>query len=75
VNNWDMSLYRRVRVTERLSGQLRFETYNTFNHTQFSGIDTQVKFDAKGNQVNPLFLQPTSARSARRVQLALRLNW
>src|SRR5262249_37622461 len=32
-NNWDLSIYRRIRVTERASAYLRFETYNTFNHT------------------------------------------
>jgi len=26
-------------------------------------------------QIDPMFIDPTAARSARRVQLALRLNW
>ncbi len=73
--NFDMSLYKQIKVTERFSGQLRFETYNTFNHTQFSGVDTSAKFDVKGAQINPLFLQPTTARPPRIVQLALRLTW
>ena len=75
VNNWDVSLYRNMKLTERLRGQLRFETYNALNHSQFSAVDTGLKFDAAGNQVNPLFLQPTSARPPRRIQLALRLNF
>ena len=75
INNWDISLYRQVRLKERLSAQLRLETYNTFNHTQFSGLTTSARFDAQGRQVDPLFLQPSSARSPRRVQLAMRLNW
>lgn len=74
VNNWDISLYRDLRLTERLRGQLRFETYNTFNHTQFSAIDGGLKFDAKGAQINPLFLQPTtSARPPRIAQISMRL--
>ena len=68
-------MYRQVKIHERSSAQLRLETYNTFNHAQFSGLDTSARFDAKGVQINPLFLEPTSARSPRRVQLALRLNW
>jgi hypothetical protein len=75
VNNWDVSLYRNFQVNERFRAQFRFETYNTFNHTQFSGVDTGLKFDSAGNQANPLFLQPTSARPPRRLQLAVRLNF
>jgi hypothetical protein len=75
INNWDISMYRVIRLSERWTTQLRVETYNTFNHTQFSGLDTTARFDAQGNQVNPLFLEPTSARSPRRIQFALRLNF
>ena len=55
--------------------EFRCESFNTFNHTQFSTLSTQAKFDLQGNQVDPLFLEPTAARSPRRVQLALRLNF
>ena len=48
-------------------------SYKTFNHTQFSSIDQSLKFDASGNQINALFMQPTSARAPRRIQLALRI--
>jgi hypothetical protein len=75
INNWDLSIYKRLRLTERFSTQLRLETYNTFNHTQFSGVDSSLRFDASGSQINALFMQPTSARPPRRVQLAVRLNW
>jgi hypothetical protein len=75
VNNWDISLYRRLRFTERIAVQLRFESYNTFNHTQFSGLVRSARFDIKGNQIDPLFLEPDAARSPRRVQLAMRINW
>jgi hypothetical protein len=74
-NNWDLSLYRTIRLKERKTMQVRFETYNTFNHTQFSSLSTSARFDTAGAQVDPLFLEPTAARSPRRVQLALRLNW
>jgi hypothetical protein len=76
MNNWDASLYRRIPL--RKDGQylqLRLETYNAFNHTQFSSLSTTARFDAQGNQVDPLFLTPTAARNARRVQMALRFAW
>lgn len=75
VDNWDISLYRNMKLRERLNAQLRFETYNTFNHSQFSAVDTGLKFDSAGRQANPLFMQPTTARPPRRIQLALRLNF
>jgi hypothetical protein len=75
VANFDMTLARWLRFTERLSGQLRFETYNTFNHSQFSVVDMGLKFDAAGHQVNPLFDQPTTARPARVIALAIRLRF
>ena len=73
--NLDVSVYRNIRIHERKTLQLRFETYNTLNHTQFSAVTQQARFDAAGNQVDPLFLEPTAARGARRIQLALRLNF
>jgi len=35
--------------------QLRWETYNTWNHSQFTSVDTGGRFDAQGNQVNGRF--------------------
>lgn len=75
INNWDISIYKQLRFSERLRAQLRLESYNTFNHTQFSSLTTTARFNLQGQQVDPLFLEPSAARSPRRVQLALRLNW
>jgi hypothetical protein len=75
VNNWDLSMYRNLRFGERVSGQLRLESYNTFNHTQFNGYNTTLPFDSKGNQVNAAFDTPNGARPARRVQIAVRLSF
>jgi len=76
INNFDASLFKNIRLPyERLKLQLRCEAYNALNHTQFSTIDTGVRFDAKGNQINTGLSQYTAARQPRRVQLALRLNF
>ena len=72
-NNWDLSLYRKLKFTERVMGQLRFETYNTFNHTQFNAINSTMQFNTKGQQINTAFLLPTASRPPRYVQLAFRL--
>jgi hypothetical protein len=77
VNNWDISLYRNIRFRERRNLQFRFESYNTFNHTQFSNVSQQAKFASQTDwtQVDPLFLQPTDSRPPRRLQLSLRFDF
>ena len=73
-NDWDLSLYRTILFHEgRIRAMLRMETYNTFNHTQFSGINSTAQFNNSAAQVNTAFLLPNAARPARYVQLAMRL--
>ena len=36
INNWDISVFKQIPITERFSAQLRAEFYNAWNHTQFS---------------------------------------
>ena len=41
--NFNLSLFKNIILTSREEGprlQLRFESFNTFNHTEFNGIDT-----------------------------------
>ncbi len=74
INVWDTSLSRNLKLRERLSGQLRVETYNTCNHTQFTGLNQTARF-LRQDQIDPTFLEPTSAANPRRIQFALRLNF
>lgn len=39
--NFTTSLYKTFSIAERASFQLRFESFNTFNHTEFNAINTQ----------------------------------
>lgn len=76
MNNWDIALFRDIAIYERMKLQFRWETYNTFNHTQFSNLDTAARFDpATGEQVNTRFGQFTGARDPRQMQMALRLTF
>ena len=36
--NFSTSLYKAFAITERAKFELRFETYNTFNHAEFNGV-------------------------------------
>jgi len=61
--NFNLALFKSIPLTagEGPRLELRFESFNTFNHTQFNGIDTSL---TDGN-----FGQVTSAFDARRLQL------
>jgi hypothetical protein len=75
-NNWDISLYRVVPFKDgRVRAMLRLETYNTFNHTQYSAINSTAQFNTLGVQVNKAFLLPTTARPPRLAQVALRVTF
>jgi hypothetical protein len=76
INNWDISLAREFRVGERARLRFQWETYNTFNHTQFYEVNTAARFDAvTGSQVNSLLGSAISSRDSRRMQGSLRLSF
>ncbi|MCC6364515.1 MAG: hypothetical protein IT165_13400, partial [Bryobacterales bacterium] len=77
VNNTDLSLVKRFPLkNEARYFQLRWEAYNAFNHTQYSGINTSARFDlATGAQVNALFGQVSSTRAPRVMQGSLRFTF
>ncbi len=75
INNWNMGVMRAFHLYERLAGQFRWEMYNAFNHTQFTGVNTSASFNAQGQQVNALFGSYTAAASARIMQFALRFSF
>ncbi|MDP2990173.1 MAG: Plug domain-containing protein, partial [Kiritimatiellota bacterium] len=75
INNWDIAVFKNFPIREQVKLQFRAETYNTFNHTQFSAQDTAARFDPAGKQVNARFGEFTAARNARIIQFALRFNF
>jgi hypothetical protein len=72
INNWDIATFKNFPIRERMKLQLRWEMYNAFNHTQFSGFDTTARFDAQGRQVNTRLGEYTAARLSRQMQFSLR---
>ena len=73
--NNDLAVFKNFKIGESRGVQLRWEMYNIFNHTQWSGVDNNARFDAAGNQVNGQFGQVTSARLERQMQFALRFEF
>ena len=75
-HSWDISLFKNIPLGEgKRYFQYRFEMYNAFNHTQWSGVDTTARFDATGAQVNTNFGRVTTARDPRLLQMSLRLTF
>jgi hypothetical protein len=77
INNWDFSIFKNLRFGERVSTQLRLETFNVFNHTQFSGVNTTVSASGPGAPVTSATInglgQVNSTRDPRTVQLGIKL--
>lgn len=74
LNNIDTSLTKRFPLlSEGRYVQFRWETFNTFNHTSFTGMNATARFDTAGNQVDSTFGQATSAANPRIMQLSLRV--
>jgi hypothetical protein len=64
---WDLSLFKNFHVNERTNLQFRFETTNTFNHTNWASIGATLGSSTFG--------QITAARDPRIVSLALKLSY
>ena len=67
INNWDVSLFKNFPIKERLNLQLRLESFNTFNHTQWD----VPEYDSS----SPRFGQITSAHPGRINQLGAKFTW
>jgi hypothetical protein len=88
LNIWNMSLLKTNKLTERASLQFRFETYNTFNHRNFSvGLPTNNGSLDQNTNTNPLnagYIFVTSPNflnkfsfdgGSRNLELGLKLIW
>ena len=62
--NFDFGLFKRFQIDEQRGFEFRWENFNLFNHTQFTGID--------GVLGDSTFLHPTSAHLGRIMQFGLK---
>jgi hypothetical protein len=68
LSRWDLSLFKTVKVQERYALQIRFETFNTLNHTNFQGVGVAFTTPTTFGTI-------TSTRDPRRVQLAMKFTF
>ena len=72
INNWDTGLFKNFAITEKVSFQFRFESFNAFNHTQWDGLNRNVA-DTTIINGKPVFGSISSARAARINQLGAKI--
>jgi hypothetical protein len=51
--NFDTALFKNWPIREKVTMQLRVETYNTFNHPEFSGVNGSATFSQPAYQAPP----------------------
>lgn len=59
-NNWNVALFKAFQVKEGVRFEFRAETFNTFNHTQFTGLGTTYgnsNFGQLSNTSDPRIFQ------------------
>ena len=72
-NSHDLSLFKKFNLkSEKRTLEFRWETFNTFNHTQFNAVATAANFAADGTQTNTSFGTVTSARDGRKMMFGLK---
>jgi hypothetical protein len=67
-NNLDLSLLKNFRIGERIGAQLRFETFNTLNRTQFAAPNVSPTSSAFGTITS-------QANTSRQIQMGLKLKF
>jgi hypothetical protein len=79
VTNFDTALFKNMPVGDRFVVQLRVETYNTFNHAEFNGLNNVATFANATSSATPqtssVFGQLSSTLNPRYMQLALRIDF
>src|ERR1700733_7224044 len=80
--NFYTALFKNVPLKEGFKLQLRVETYNTFNHAEFNGVNNTATFanaNSQNSTTNPqtqaILGQFNSTLNPRLMQLALRLDF
>jgi len=63
--NFDVGIFKRFQFSEKTGLDFRWENFNFFNHTQFSGIDNTLG--------SSTFLDANTAHFSRKMQFGLRL--
>jgi hypothetical protein len=67
INNWDLGLFKNFQITERVGFQLRLESFNAWNHAQWSTPNR--------NRADARFGRILGTRDARINQIGAKIVW
>ncbi len=77
INNWDISMYKNTKIGERVTAQLRVESFNTFNHTQWASVNGGINVPNPSSPVTSSSQgttgQISNTRDPRTIQLGLKI--
>jgi hypothetical protein len=85
INSWDVSLSKEFPIKERAKFEIRLDTFNTLNHTQYDGINSTLSVTSltnptptnlaseTGNKTG--FGAVTSVRPPRNMQISARFQF
>ena len=85
INSWDVSVSKEFRIKERAKIEIRLDTFNTLNHTQYDNINSTLNVVSLTNQTptnlasqtgnRTGFGAVTSVRPPRNMQLVARFSF
>ncbi|HXM23322.1 MAG TPA: carboxypeptidase regulatory-like domain-containing protein [Terriglobales bacterium] len=77
--NFDLSLFKNMKIkkiSENFNAQFRVETFNIFNHPNFSPpLDFNALFDSTGAKLQGAGTIDSTVTTSRQIQVALKLTW
>ncbi len=77
INQWDISVYKNTHITERVTAQIRVETFNTLNHTQWATVNAGISVPNPNTPVTASNVgssgQVSNTRDPRNIQLGLKI--
>ena len=73
--NFDMSMDKSISLGEKRVIRIKWQAFNTFNHTEFSSIGSTYSFNAAGANTNTTTGQYTSTLNPRQMVLTLRFEF
>jgi len=72
----DFSIFKNIKVSERISTQFRVEMFNVLNHPSFlAPINNAVLFNSNGSVTSNAGAIDTTSTDARQIQFGMKINW
>jgi hypothetical protein len=74
-NTTGLSIFKDIRITERITSQLRGQSYNLFNHPQFANPSNGTSGSGANIDTSRIVVDATRFRSAREIEFTYRITF